>query len=65
MSIHRTLPRYAASNPAGYQTAAQVTAVLANYLPLGGGTLNGALVGTAVTFSGNAQGALINFEASR
>ena len=51
--------RYAASNPAGYQTAAQVTAVLANYLPLVGGTLTGALIGTAATFSGNAQGALI------
>jgi hypothetical protein len=35
--------RYAASNPSGYQTAAQVTASLAAYLPLLGGTLVGAL----------------------
>ena len=32
--------RYAASNPAGYQTAAQIAAT---YLPLAGGTLNGGL----------------------
>jgi hypothetical protein len=34
---------YAASNPAGYQTAAQVSAVVGNYLPLAGGTLSGSL----------------------
>ena len=39
--------RYAASNPAGYQTAANVTALLgpyaltANVLPLAGGTMTG------------------------
>jgi hypothetical protein len=38
--------RYSASNPAGFQTAAQVTASLANYLPLSGGTVSG---GTAFT----------------
>jgi hypothetical protein len=36
--------RYPISNPAGYQTSAQVTASLASYLPLVGGTLSGALV---------------------
>jgi hypothetical protein len=35
--------RYAASNPAGYQTAAQVTASLGAYLPLSGGNLSGPL----------------------
>ena len=35
--------RYAATNPSNFQTAAQVTASLANYLPLAGGTLTGAL----------------------
>lgn len=34
---------YPASNPSGFQTAAQVTASLANYLPLAGGTLTGTL----------------------
>ena len=43
---------YPASNPSGYQTAAQVTTSLASYLPLTGGTLSGALHGTAATFSG-------------
>ena len=32
------------ANPAGFQTAAQVTASLANYLPLSGGTMNGPLI---------------------
>jgi hypothetical protein len=45
--------RYAASNPSGFQTAAQVTASLAAYLPLAGGSLTGNLFGTAATFSGN------------
>ena len=40
--------RYAASNPSGYQTAAQVTAAinaaLASYLPLSGGVITGNLV---------------------
>jgi hypothetical protein len=44
--------RYAATNPSGFQTAAQVTASLANYLPLAGGTLTGALAGTSANFSG-------------
>ena len=35
--------RYAATNPAGYQTAAQVTTSLGAYLPLVGGTVTGAL----------------------
>jgi len=35
--------RYAASNPAGYMTSAQVASVLSGYLPLGGGTLTGGL----------------------
>jgi hypothetical protein len=34
---------YNATNPSGYQTAAQVTASLGAYLPLAGGTLTGAL----------------------
>ena len=47
---------YPASNPSGYQTAAQVTTALASYLPLAGGTLTGALTGTAATFSGTVKG---------
>jgi hypothetical protein len=35
--------RYAANNPAGYQTAAQVTASLGAYLPLSGGTVSGSI----------------------
>jgi hypothetical protein len=35
--------RYSATNPSGFQTAAQVSASLANYLPLSGGTLSGNL----------------------
>jgi hypothetical protein len=46
--------RYAASNPSGFQTAAQVTASLANYLPLAGGTLTGLLTATNVTLGGAA-----------
>lgn len=34
---------YNATNPAGFQTAAQVAASLGNYLPLSGGTLTGPL----------------------
>lgn len=54
LHIHPTdTSRYAASNPSGYQTAADVstslapyatTAALASYLPLAGGTLSGGLV---------------------
>jgi hypothetical protein len=44
--------RYAASNPSNFQTAAQVTASLANYLPLTGGSLTGALNGTTASFTG-------------
>jgi hypothetical protein len=40
--VHPTdTSRYAASNPAGYQTAAQVATSLGAYLPLAGGTLSG------------------------
>ena len=40
--VHPTdTSRYAASNPSGFQTAAQVTASLASYLPLAGGTMSG------------------------
>jgi hypothetical protein len=39
--------RYAASNPSGFQTAAQVTASLGNYLPLTGGTITGTLTTTS------------------
>jgi hypothetical protein len=35
--------RYAATNPSNFQTAAQVSATLAAYLPLAGGSLSGAL----------------------
>jgi len=42
---------YPMSNPAGYQTAAQVTTSLGAYLPLAGGTLTGNLVGVAATFN--------------
>jgi hypothetical protein len=55
--------RYPATNPAGYQTAAQVSASLANYLPLGGGTLTGPLYGTNATFSGTVTAAVIASEA--
>jgi hypothetical protein len=41
--------RYAASNPSGYQTAAQVAATVGNYLPLAGGTLSGNLTGPNLT----------------
>jgi hypothetical protein len=45
--------RYAATNPSNFQTAAQVTASLANYLPLAGGSLSGALSGTTIGASGS------------
>jgi hypothetical protein len=45
--------RYAATNPSNFQTAAQVTASLANYLPLTGGTLTGVLTATGLTSTGN------------
>ena len=42
--VHPTdTSRYAASNPSGYQTAAQVTTALGGYLPLTGGALTGNL----------------------
>ena len=45
--VHPTdTSRYSASNPSNFQTGAQVTAQLANYLPLAGGTVTG---GTAFT----------------
>jgi hypothetical protein len=45
--------RYAATNPSNFQTAAQVSASLANYLSLAGGTLTGTLNGVAASFTGN------------
>lgn len=45
---------YLASNPAGYQTAAQVTASLGGYLPLAGGTLTGGLTVPSETINGAA-----------
>ena len=42
--------RYAASNPSGYQTAAQVTASLASYLPLAGGAMTGEINSVGVNF---------------
>jgi hypothetical protein len=61
--------RYAASNPSGFQTAAQVTATmnagLADYLPLAGGTITGGLTvaGGATINSGiiTLQGPSANF----
>jgi Chaperone of endosialidase len=55
--------RYAASNPSNFQTAAQVTASLANYLPLTGGTLTGALNApwTIVVQATAATGGTANF----
>ena len=55
-------PKYNATNPAGYQTAAQVTASLGGYLALSGGIMTGALtpsqtagiVGTTTNNSVNA-----------
>ena len=47
---------YPASNPSGYQTAANVTASLGSYLALSGGTLTGALNGTTATFGGTLIG---------
>lgn len=46
--------RYAASNPSGFQTAGQVSASLAGYLPLAGGTLSGAL--TAANLNSSVTG---------
>jgi hypothetical protein len=45
--------RYSATNPSNFQTAAQVTASLANYLPLSGGTLTGGLTATGLGSTGN------------
>jgi hypothetical protein len=47
--------RYAASNPSGFQTAAQVTASLGSYLPLAGGTMSGSITmpSTATVAVGN------------
>lgn len=48
--VHPTdISRYAASNPSGYQTAAQVAASLGAYLPLAGGTLTGQLTAPAIS----------------
>jgi hypothetical protein len=54
--------RYAASNPSGYQTAAQVTASLGSYLPLTGGTITGNLSvnGALSNISGFAIFGLVN-----
>ena len=48
--------RYAASNPAGYQTAAQVSTSLSAYLPLTGGSLSGTLGVTNVVAVNAAAG---------
>lgn len=53
-----TFTPYNATNPAGYQTAANVTTALAAYLPLAGGTLSGAL-SVAGTVSGAGFTALL------
>jgi hypothetical protein len=45
--------RYAATNPSGFQTAAQVTASLANYAPLAGAAFTGSISSPNPTFSGN------------
>lgn len=50
--IHPTdATRYAATNPSGYQTAAQVTASLGAYLPLAGGNLTGPLTGPSINLT--------------
>lgn len=52
--IHPTdTSRYAASNPSNFQTAGQVSASLANYFPLTGGAITGAM--QTGTTSGNIQ----------
>lgn len=53
--IHPTdTSRYAATNPSGYQTSAQVTTSLGSYLPLAGGNVSGNLaVGGTMTVTGN------------
>jgi len=48
-----TFTPYNATNPAGYQTTADVTSLLANYLPLGGGTLTGQLILSGLPSGGN------------
>jgi hypothetical protein len=52
--------RYAATNPSNFQTGAQVTASLASYLPLAGGTLTGTLNGTNANFTNTAQVGTLN-----
>ncbi|HEV3388863.1 MAG TPA: hypothetical protein VG057_07605 [Solirubrobacteraceae bacterium] len=44
--------RYAATNPSNFQTAAQVTASLAAYLPLSGGVMTGGITVPAVAGGG-------------
>ena len=56
--------KYDASNPSSFQTAAQVTTSLGAYLPKAGGTLTGALFGTAFTASGAIGGASISSTAN-
>ena len=44
--------RYAASNPAGYQTAAQVATATGALMPKAGGAFTGPITGTAAGFTG-------------
>jgi len=46
--------RYAATNPSGFQTAAQVTAALAPYARLAGATFTGAIAAPSLTTTGAA-----------
>jgi hypothetical protein len=52
--VHPTdTSRYAAANPSGYQTAAQVSATVGNYFPLSGGTVSGSVTATGNILSNN------------
>jgi hypothetical protein len=53
--------RYAATNPSGFQTAAQVATAVAPKLNLTGGTLTGALAGTTASFSGQVAATTASF----
>jgi hypothetical protein len=64
--VHPTdTSRYAASNPSGYQTAAQVSASLSAYLPLTGGTLSGSLAVTNAVGINGAAGQWANLNLTR
>jgi hypothetical protein len=58
--VHPTdTSRYAASNPSGFQTAAQVTASLGSYTPLAGGTMTGPLALKGVVDGSNAPAGVV------